>query len=224
VEDLPGAVRARDRDGEPRKRVRRRLPPRPRPTVSPEKLFTAISLGVGLVLCLGTLVTLALVLRPESDSPFRAHMAEYLAPVRPRGPLNPGQATGKMVVVDVNTRKVDPVHFELPDGLRARSAEEVRLVVRLKWERKEADFRYGIERWEPQGGGDVRIVNGGGSFQAYRWDCQVEVIERATGRRATQSIRGIDPNRTVHSAEEMTGLKPTDQVLAFLQTLPPRQR
>jgi hypothetical protein len=201
---------------EPRVRARR-LVRRDEPKLNLEKLFTAVSLGVGILLCLGTLVTLAVVLRPESDAPFRSHVREYLS-LRPRGRLTAAEATGKVVIVDAGAHRVDPVHFQLPNRLRARSAAEVKLVVRLTWAKKEGK-EYGIRRWEPQGGGDVRIVDGGGSFKSYRWDCHLEVIDRATGKALTRDFAGSGPDDVVHDTRELTGSKPTDQVLAFLENL-----
>src|SRR5262249_49727847 len=63
---------------------------------------------------------------------FDEHLPEYLNG-GPRGGAIPGTRprSGKAIVVDVKTKKVDEAQDELPSDLRARAPNEVALVVRV---------------------------------------------------------------------------------------------
>src|SRR4051812_27357769 len=90
----------------------------------------AFMLG-GLVLCVVALV----ILWPETEASFRPHMAEYRqalsAPAK--GPLTPEDRGGKILILDADAAKIDPVQTDLPEKLRARSPKDVKFVVRVKW-------------------------------------------------------------------------------------------
>jgi hypothetical protein len=169
---------------------------------SPEKVITAIALGAGAALCLVGLVVGLVLLRPKGEARFRGSVREYLAPMRTTGTLKPGELSGKMVVVDADAEKLDPVHYQLPATLRAQSAAEVRVSVRLQWEKVEAGSY---------------VHQTGLSYPAVRQDCRVQVIDKVTAKSASTLIRGILPAQT--DLDKTTGPKPTEQVVQYLVAL-----
>jgi hypothetical protein len=146
----------------------------------------------------------AAMIRSSAAAPFKAHLAEYLAPT-----VGPGQAApvgGKMVVVDKNTQDIDSdVFFGLPDALRASRPEEVGTVVWLE---------YGRER----GMG----VYGNDHLPSFIQTCKVTVIDQASRSViATTLLHGGAPPETINEgAKEGVGPRPTAEVIAYLKGLP----
>lgn len=173
-----------------------------------EKVCQAVCLSFGFGVCLVGAVIAFVMARQEGSLPFHGHMAEYLAPVRDGGSLHYGDVKGKMVVVDVDTRNLDPVHFDLPERMRARSHTQVAYVARLKWE-KALDGVYVQRHWDRG-----QLQETGPRFAAIRWDCQIELVEKGTGRHAAMRIRGGTPETT--RPGDGTGPKRTDLVLDYL--------
>jgi hypothetical protein len=60
-----------------------------------------------------------------------------------------GKVRGKMVVINVNERKVDDLYFALPDDLRASNPAEVATVVLLTADFREAQWPHAGEPREP---------------------------------------------------------------------------
>ncbi len=118
-----------------------------------------------------------------------------------------GKVKGKMVVVDVNERKIDDLHFALPDDLRASGSEEVATVVLLKWEKIK--------------------VSGGGPISAdfsveYQMTCQVRVFDwESKSEIASRTFFGDSPSGGFSSDQpSVTGPKPDEaEVLKFLTSL-----
>src|SRR5262249_27247897 len=106
--------------------------------------------------------------RFEKDLPAYVALSPALPPEGARQPGLPppggitGKVKGKMVVVNVNERKIDDLYFALPDHLRASKPEEVATVVLLTW-------------------GKIRISGNGpiSSFTSveYQMICQVRVFD-----------------------------------------------
>jgi hypothetical protein len=167
------------------------------------KIALAAALVAGIVACLVGIVVTIVLSQPETDRPFRAHVGEYLKNVPTKGAVQPGNLSGKMVLVDVQSRRIDVMHFELPERIRARKPAEVQVIARLKWER-ERDGHY-------------ELPGTGATYPGYRWDGHVEVIDRGTARRVTKVVRGEMPLQM--DFRDTTGPKPREQVLRYLVSL-----
>jgi hypothetical protein len=142
--------------------------------------------------------------RTARRAPFRAQMASYLAaPTGVANPNVPRQGARKMVVVDVQDKDVDGLHFDLPDDLRAATPDEVNTVVQLRWNQAA-----------------VGTYSSGG--KGYQWSCSATVIDRATQTTiGSQQFAGSPPPQSYYGkpGESRSGDKPTPQVLAYLRTL-----
>ncbi len=167
-----------------------------------QKVLAAIGLGAGALLCLVGLVVGLVLLRPKSEPVYRGPIKQFLEPFPARNTLRPGELSGKMLVLDVEAGKVDPVHYQLPASMRALSPAEVRVVARLSWQKMES-------------GSYVHFT--GLSYPAMRWDCNVIVIDRGTAKGTHTVIRGTLPYETDMNHTE--GPKPTDQVARYLASL-----
>jgi hypothetical protein len=189
-----------DEEDEPRRRPRKR-------SLSMAQLDTWIKVGLigGLVLVVLVGVGIWYAVRTVRRAPFRAQMANYLAP--PAGvvaPNGPRPAVRKMVVVDVQDRDVDGLHFDLPGDLRAAGPAEVTTVVWLRWSKN-----------------TVGTYSTGG--QAHQWSCDVTVIDLATRTTlGSQRFMGSAPPRSFYGrrGESRSGDKPTEQVLSYLRNFP----
>jgi hypothetical protein len=116
-----------------------------------------------------------------------------------------------MLVLDGQDEKVDRLHFLLPHTQRARKPEEVAYLVVLRYHRESA----GVYEFR---GKDVR---NGVQVPAWRWDCDVQIIEAATRRGSATTIRGPDPRDVIRerSTETTEGPRPTLLVREYLMGL-----
>lgn len=154
--------------------------------------------------CLGGYWGVLTLVRTNALTPFRPHLAEYLAPA---GPVEAGPARGKMIVLNKATGDVDwDVYFALPDGLRAGRPEEVGTVVWLE---------YGREQ-------DPRFSYGDKHLPAFRQTCTVRVIDQGDRHVIANAVeRGGDPPSEIdENAQEGVGPKPTAEVVNYLKALP----
>jgi hypothetical protein len=200
-EDRPRRRSRRDEEDEPR-------PRRPRKrSMSVTQMDAWLKAGLigGLILAVLIGVGIWYAVRTIRRSPFRGQMSTYLTP--PAGVVGPGEprpAVKKMVVVDVQDKDVDGLHFDLPDNLRAATPAEVTTVVWLRWNKA-----------------TVGTYSTGGS--AYQWSCEVTVIDLATRTTlGTQRFTGDAPPRSFvgRRGESRSGDKPTEQVLNYLRNFP----
>ena len=133
-----------DEDDRPRRTRRRRYEededeaePRPRKrSPSVPQMDGLVKAGFWGVLVLIALVSVGTwyAVRTARRAPFRAQMVSYLAaPTGVANPNAPRQGPRKMVVVDVQDKDVDDLHFNLPDDLRAATPDEVNTVIQLRW-------------------------------------------------------------------------------------------
>ncbi len=173
-----------------------------------DKVITAVALGTGALLCLVGLVVGLILLRPKPEPIFRGSVKEFLEPMRARNTLKPGELSGKMLVLDLDEGKIDPIHYRLPPSMRALSPGEVRVVARLSWQKIQAGSY---------------VHQTGLSYPAMRWDCHIIVVDRGRGEGLSTVIRGTLPYQTDINKTE--GPKPTDQVVRYLESLanPPAQ-
>jgi hypothetical protein len=143
--------------------------------------------------------------RSVRRGPFRDQMAVYLAqPANTADANGPRKTVKRMVVVDPNEKDLDDLHFDLPEDLRAAKPEDVTTVVWLRWDKA-----------------TVGTYTSGGS--AYRWSCNVTVIDLATRTTiGSQMFEGSPPPTTVRGkpGESHSGDKPTDAVLGYLKSFP----
>ena len=120
----------------------------------------------------------------EAAPVFAAAMAEYLA--LDKATEGQGQSTGtephfrgKGVAVDLVARTLDPLHFELPDALRAETPEEVGTVIFVECEtNKVGDYGFFAD--------------------AYGHSCDIRVIDRKTREVVHDGGASASPPRRVY--------------------------
>ena len=140
--------------------------------------------------------------------PFQAHLADYLAVASSNNPVtsaNEGQPLkGKLIPIDMKTKKIDPVLTDLSKELRPDRPEDVGTVAALWW----ADHRIG--HYGASGGGG-----------AYRWECRIMVWDKATGTllRVSQNFQGSEPPGKSNHGVAQWGDKPYTQIKAYLNGL-----
>jgi hypothetical protein len=141
--------------------------------------------------------------RTAKRAPFRKHMDAYVRAAGAPDPKRPPAPVKRLVVVDVEDKDVDGLHFDLPDGLRAQTPEEVTTVAQLRWNKTQVGT----------------YTTGGG---AYQWKCDVTVKDLETNAQiAQQSFAGSPPPQSFSGrrGESRTGDKPTEAVINFLKGL-----
>ena len=140
--------------------------------------------------------------------PFQAHLADYLAVASSNNPVtsaNEGQPLkGKLIPVDMKTKKIDPVLTDLSEELRPDRPEDVGTVAALWWD----DHRIG--HYGASGGGG-----------AYRWECRIMVWDKATGAllRVSQNFQGSEPPGKSNHGVAQWGDKPYTQIKTYLNGL-----
>jgi hypothetical protein len=120
----------------------------------------------------------------------------------------PGGVKGKMVVVNVNERKIDDLHFALPDGLCALKPEEIGTVVLLTWETSPTS-REPLSVYGPSLYANRFIMIG--HVKVFDWRRKSEIASSTF----IADVPDFDPD-----GKPMTGPKPEARVLAFLTGLP----
>ncbi len=146
-------------------------------------------------------------MRFEKDLPAYLALMPVLAPEGARQPGlpqatgMPGKVKGKMVVVNVNEKGIDDLHFDLPRDLSASKPEEVSTVVLLTWEKRDTSSAlYTVHT------GRYAVV---GHVRVFDWASKSEI--------ASRMFFGDPPE---HPYRPGTGPRPDDQVLKFLTSLP----
>jgi hypothetical protein len=205
--DVPYDVSRRtDQDQGTLRRVRLRKPRKAVPSQASQDARSTlwlIGILVGVVLA-G--VGVWFLMSAWARAPFRGEMASYLAPPNPAAkPADADNGPRKLVVVDLDARDLDPLHFSLPNNLRAAGPNEVGRIVQLRWIQTTVG----------------RYTSGG---TAYKWRCEFTVIDKAT-RAVLQSavIEGSEPPASIYGrrGQSESGSKPTQQVLWRLENMAP---
>ncbi len=182
-------------------------------------LVVAILLVAGLVSCGGCLgvhgITRAIVAsRFHQNLPAYAALMPVSAPngvVEPPFPPQPsgirGKLKGKMVVVNVNDRTMDDLHFALPGDLQASRPEEVATVVLLSWGKMKASGEHPFSVLSVEYQQFVLV-------KVFDWQSQSEI--------ASRTFFGAFPDSSLRSVEQsVTGPKPDAQeLIRFLAGLP----
>jgi hypothetical protein len=148
--------------------------------------------------------------RLEKDLPVYIALMPALPPEggveqvpRPQPGGIAGKVRGKMVVVNVNERRIDALHFALPRDLWASKPEEVATVVLLTWEqRRTSNEPFSL----PLYGNRYIMV---GQVKVFDWESKSEITSR--------TFLGDLP--AFSEGQPATGPKPDDQVLSFLTGL-----
>jgi hypothetical protein len=149
----------------------------------------------------------------EKDLPAYVALLPVLPPnggAQPRQ-LPPGRSTGKvkgkMVVVNVNERTIDDLHFALPDSLCASKPEEVATVVLLTWGKSPtSQDPFSL----PLYGNRYIMI---GQVKVFDWQRKSEI--------ASVTFLGDVPDLDPYSeGKPTTGPKPDARVLSFLTGLP----
>ncbi len=139
--------------------------------------------------------------------PFQAHLADYLVVASSNSPVAPANEDrplkGKLVPIDMKTKKIDPVLTDLSKELRPDRPEDVGAVAALWWD------EHRIGHYGSSGGG------------AYRWECRIMVWDKASGAllRVSQNFQGSDPPSSSNHGVTQWGDKPYAQIKAYLNGL-----
>jgi hypothetical protein len=172
--------------------------------------FVGIICVAGLVGCGGFYGVRSLI-RANVAARFEKDLAAYVA-LSPALPPQPGGVTGKvkgkLVVVNVNERKLHDLHFALPDELCASKPEEVGTVVLLTWKQSPTS-KEPLPVYGPSLYANRYIVIG--QVNVFDWERKSEI---ASGT-FLGDVADFDPD-----GKPKTGPKPDDQVLKFLTGLP----
>ena len=160
-----------------------------------------------LAIVLGLLPAYYWIARPKMAlGPFNDHLQEYLATATANGPEHyPTPAdrtlTGKLVAVDMKSKTIDPVFFDLSNDLRPNKPEEIGAIAALWWE-------------------EQQIGTYGGKGGAYQEHCTVMVLDKATGTLlAEKSFIGSMPPSTSKNGVSQTGDKPYGEIREYLNGL-----
>ena len=148
--------------------------------------------------------------RLEKDLPVYIALMPALPPEggveqvpRPQPGGIAGKVRGKMVVVNVNERRIDALHFALPRDLWASKPEEVATVVLLTWEqRRTSNEPFSLPLY------DNRYITVG-QVRVFDWESKSEI--------ASRTFFGDLP--PFSDGQPATGPRPDDQVLNFLTSL-----
>jgi len=164
--------------------------------------FFLFCAGAGLVGC---------IIRARALAPFKEALPSYfeLVPGLPPDGVDqptakPGKwAKGKMVVVNVEKRGIDDLHFDLPGDLSASKPDEVGTVVLLRWEERQMLKGPNALLARPEPGMYCMV----GKVKVFDWESKSEI--------ASATIYGDPP-----PGYKIPGPKPKTQVLKYLTDLP----
>lgn len=140
----------------------------------------------------------------DSLEPYLALANAEPAPTRP-------YRRGRVVVLDLGSRQVDPVTHALGSAIRAESPADVGTIVIVQWV-PEYQYAYVSARGQ--------VLTG-----AYVTNAHLAIIDATTGKRVgVKTIRGESPPETVaRSAAEREGEygpRPISAVVEYIQSLP----
>jgi hypothetical protein len=168
----------------------------------------AVICVAGLAGCVGFFGVRSLI-RAHVVAGFEKHLPAYVAleGVKQGHLPQPGGVKGKMVVVNVNERKIDDLQFALPDDLCASKPEEVAAVVLLAWETSPTS-REPLPLYGPSLYANRFIMIG--HVKVFDWRRRSEIASSTF----IGDVPEFDPD-----GKPMTGPKPEARVLAFLTGL-----
>ncbi len=140
----------------------------------------------------------------DSLEPYLALASAEPAPTRP-------YRRGKVVVVDLGSRQVDPITHALGSAIRAESPADVGTIVIVQWV-PEYQYAYVSARGQALTG-------------AYVTNAHLAIVDATTGKRVgIKTIRGESPPETVASSaserEGEYGPRPISAVVEYIQSLP----
>jgi len=172
-----------------------------------EESQTNVALGIAALLAIGSMIGIYSgwsSIQENRIAPYMAHIDEYLA--QPTDTIKQGQEQiiGKIIVVNLDTNKIDDFYLKLPGAYRPQSAEEVSTVLWL---------RYGETN-------SSQLSNGG---RAYRVTCEITSIDLSQKAIiAHKTFTGDRPVVPSHGAagSSFPGPAPHDQIIQFIQSLP----
>jgi hypothetical protein len=164
-------------------------------------------LAIGAIL-IGALPSYYWIARPiEALKPFNSHLQEYLTAAS-ANTIDQGSGFsgpplhGKLMPVDMKSKTIDPVFFDLSPALKPKTPEDVGAIAAMWWE-------------------EERIGSYGGKGGAYQEHCTVKVLDRATGTLlAQEEFTGSMPPSTSKNGVSQTGDKPYKEIQAYLNGLP----
>lgn len=175
--------------------------------ISQEKTQKNLMMAVGGIL-VGALPSLYWIGMPLTAlKPFQAHISEYLTTASVKKPNQEDAAgsaplKGKLIPVDMKSKDIDPVFFDLSNDLRPKKPEEIGTIAALWWE-------------------EQQIGTYGGRGGAYQEHCTIMVLDKSTGTLlASRSFVGSMPPSKSQNGASQTGDKPYKEIREFLNGLP----
>lgn len=138
--------------------------------------------------------------------PFDAHMAEYIDIASTQSLEQDVQSAGqpvngRILPVNMEEKRIDPVFFELSRDLRPNNPDEVGAIAALWWT-------------------EVEVGTYGGMGSAYREDCTVMVWDKTTRNLLSQKwIMGPEPPSSSINGAGHHGDKPYNEVRDYLNGL-----
>src|SRR6185312_1753971 len=113
-------------------------------------------------------------------------------------------AVGKLVVINLDERKLDELHFDIPDGMRADSPNEVVTIVQTR------PIKHKVGQYE-----------GGG--RAIREDYPITVIDKASSTvLGSATFEGPNPPESTSRTnfrEDVSGGPPKAEIIEYLRQL-----
>ncbi len=154
-----------------------------------------------LVVVTGGYFGIRAMVRSNHLKPFEPKVDEYLAKPVASKERPDARHKGKIIPVNVKEKEIDSLYWDLPEGLRAATPDDVATIVWLEW-------------------GEVQVSTYGNTNKpALVQTCNVTVIDRdEKAILLREAFRGSDPPKSIKSRDSSgRGDKPTDKVVEFLQ-------
>jgi hypothetical protein len=156
--------------------------------------------GIGALVVVAIVVIAILAWPKDRIGPFKAQMNDYLNAPAQEG-LRPGvKLPGPVVVVSQKEKGLDDVHFKLKDALQAKAPDQVKVVVRVRWDK-------------------ILVGTYNNGAPGYKHTCHVEVIDWSQKVIVARSeFHGGDPPQTTKNADKsgVFGSKPLKEAADFV--------
>ena len=109
---------------------------------------------------------------------------------------------GKVIALDMESGQIDDVYHQLSSDLRAKSHDEVGMVIWCDW-------------------GEKLIGTYSDGFKGYAHTCDITIIDFANFEIVdTKYFKGTDPPETKNVGGDVWGSKPTPDIVEYIEGLP----
>ena len=172
--------------------------------------------GISLAIFSGTITYFSIrdSSRVERLAPWNARIGDYMPAEKIRA-VRDARATGTpiptanprvkryLIPIDLKSRKVDDLYFDMPADLRSSTPEDVATIVWLEWS-EDVIGKY----------------NDGTPARVHK--CEVTVVDKTTFRVIAQrTFRGTEPPKEIRQNSQWQGIgeRPTLPILQFLSSM-----